>query len=72
MHSTAFDESAHDNDESDSHKHYQIPVAGDPLGHCEQSFPIEKEILKTHQRTISIDGTTLEKDIAIALEVVTW
>lgn len=70
MNGTALDEDTHENDETNAHQAYGPPVLGHPLCDCGEGFLIEEHILKPGERTLSVDCSTFEENIAVALKVV--
>lgn len=71
MDGKASNEDCHEDDEGDAHEENGPPELRHPLGYGEQGFLVEEQVLQSGQRSLGIDLSALEEDIAVALEVVT-
>lgn len=69
--SEALDEEGHGDDKAYAHEEDAIPIGRNPLSNGKEGVLIEQKVFQSHQGTLSINLSALEKDIAVALEVIT-
>lgn len=69
--SKALDEEGHCDDKAYAHEEDAIPIGRNPLSNGKEGVLVEQKVLQSHQGTLCIDLSALEKDIAVALEVIT-
>ena len=71
MDGEASDKTGHKNDEGDAHEQHCPPELRHPLSNGQQGLFVEQQVLEPHQRTLSVNLSAFEKNVAIALKVTT-
>jgi len=69
--SKALDEEGHGDDKADAHEEDSVPIGRNPLSNGKECVLVEQKILQSHEGTLCIHLSALEKDVAVALEVIT-
>jgi len=69
--SKALDKESHGDDEAYAHEQNAIPICRDPLSNGEEGVLIEQKVLQSNKGTLCVNLSTLEKDVAVALEIIT-
>jgi len=69
--STDLDEQTHQHNSSNCHQKHRPPVDSDPVFDLIESLVTKEKVLKSGQRSVLIDSTTLLKYIAVASIVIT-
>ena len=70
MDGEASDEAGHEDDEGDAHEEHRPPELGHPLGDRQQGLFVQQQVFQPHQRTLGVHLAALEKDVAVALQII--
>jgi len=68
--SKALDEEGHCDDKAYAHEEDSIPIGRNPLSNGKEGILVEQKVLQSHKGTLCVHLSALEKDIAVALEVI--
>lgn len=69
--SKALDEEGHCDDKAYAHEEDSVPIGRNPLSNGKEGVLVEQKVLQSHKGTLCVHLSALEKDIAVALEVIT-
>jgi len=69
--SKALDKESHGDDKAYAHEEDAIPICRDPLSNGEEGVLVEQKVLQSHKGSLRVNLSTLKKDVAVALEIIT-